>query len=129
MLAVLLVVQMPHGIRAHWARPIEWGEASAMVRAEGVNGLAKVVVWDGHVRSEWQEQQRVLRQIEEVDAVCRESGIDAATAREALPWLKVPGGSGPVNGWDYLRGSPAPRTTDAKEVRELLRRFRDAVPE
>jgi hypothetical protein len=66
------------------------------------------------------EQQAALRQVEEVDARCREHRIDAATAGEALPRLEVPLAGEGFNGWDLLRGSLDPRPTSAGEARALL---------
>jgi hypothetical protein len=70
-------------------------------------------------------QRQVLRQIDAVDAVCREHRIGAATARAALEWLPLPGSGGSpenrVNGWDLLWGSsdPDPAITE-QEARRLL---------
>jgi hypothetical protein len=59
-------------------------------------------------RSEQRAQQESLRRIDEADALCRRYHIGAATAREALGYLDVPGCANRENGWDFLRGSPEP---------------------
>ncbi len=93
-----------------------------------VAGLAVIqfprVVW-----TEWGdesgEQRQVLRQIDEVDALCRAHRIGRATARQALDWLDVPGGGrqpeNRVNAWEFLRGSPDPDPAiTPEEARQLL---------
>jgi hypothetical protein len=66
------------------------------------------------------KQLAVLRQIEEMDARCREHHIAADAARAVLPRLDVPMCYDRVNGWDFLRGSPDPRPLEEAEVRRLL---------
>lgn len=66
------------------------------------------------------EQQRVLRQIDAMDARCRQLHIDRDTAREALPPLEVPESWGRENGWLLLRGSADPRPVGVEEARRLL---------
>jgi hypothetical protein len=66
------------------------------------------------------EQQRVLRQIDAMDARCREFHIDAATARQVLGILPVPYCGDDSNGWKLLRGSAEPRTLTLEEARRLL---------
>jgi hypothetical protein len=73
-------------------------------------------------------QQAALGQVERVDARCQEHGISATTANRVLPWLAIPGAAAPgepqeFNGWNLLRGSPAPRepeTRSDEEIRRLL---------
>jgi hypothetical protein len=66
------------------------------------------------------EQQAALRLIEETDARCQAHGIDVATAREALGWWTLPHSSSKENGWEFLRGSAAPRPMTVEEARRLL---------
>jgi hypothetical protein len=58
-----------------------------------------------------EQQQRVLRLIDETDARCREHRIGRATARQALAArgeLDIPGCEQREDGWEFLRGSPDP---------------------
>ena len=87
---VLFLIQLPRGLLQH------------PDRAEGML-----------------EQQEFLREIESMDARCRQHGIDAATARAALPRLKI-WGNDKENGWDFLRGSDQPRAVTVEEARQLL---------
>jgi hypothetical protein len=66
-------------------------------------------------------QHAALREVEEVDARCREHHLDADTAREALPPLEIPAAYTPINGYDFLWGSPDPRPCTVEEARRLLR--------
>jgi hypothetical protein len=66
------------------------------------------------------EQLAVLRQIDEMDARCREHHLAADAARAVLPPLDVPMCFERVNGWDFLRGSPEPQPLGEAEVRRLL---------
>jgi hypothetical protein len=63
-------------------------------------------------------QAEGIRALEAVDARCREHHIDAATARAALPPIRVPGCS--WDGREFLRGSDDPRPVDVEEARRLL---------
>jgi hypothetical protein len=67
-------------------------------------------------------QQRVLREIDAMDARCRRLHVGRDTALEALPFLEVPGSGEPPreNGWLLLRGSSDPRPLTAEEARRLL---------
>jgi hypothetical protein len=65
-------------------------------------------------------QKALLRRVEEVDARCREHGVSAEAAREALPKLDLGKWASDVNGWEFLRGSPHPRERSAAEVRRVL---------
>jgi hypothetical protein len=91
---LLLAAQLPQTIRGHLANDLDPAEQAAC-----------------------------LRRIEEVDERCREQHIDAATARAALPGpLVIPRSESnpPVDGWEYLRGSPELREVTVQEARRLL---------
>ncbi|MBY0525148.1 MAG: hypothetical protein K2R98_17210 [Gemmataceae bacterium] len=71
------------------------------------------------------EQMADLQRIEAVDALCRQHGIDAATAQKALRPHKeydfiVQHSSDKIQGWDFLRGSAAPKAMSPEEARQLL---------
>jgi hypothetical protein len=72
------------------------------------------------------QQSADLHRVENVDALCREFGIDAVTARKALPPFEVTGMEGReidgrgLSGWDLLRGSTDPRPMTVAEARQLL---------
>jgi hypothetical protein len=75
----------------------------------------------------YDKQQAVdLDRVEKVDALCRRHGIDAVTAREALPPFEISGMEGreidgrPLSGWDLLRGSRDPHPMTVSEARRLL---------
>jgi hypothetical protein len=77
-------------------------------------------------RSHWSHfyvpsQIAVLQRVERVDAGCRRTGIDAATARAALGFLQFPLGYERDNAWDFLRGSPTPVSMTVDDARALLR--------
>jgi hypothetical protein len=61
-----------------------------------------------------------LRQIDALDARCREHHISAATAREALGTREVSGWLFDANGSDFLRGSDDPHEMTVEEARRLL---------
>lgn len=67
-----------------------------------------------------EEQQAVLRRIEEMDRRCRKHGIDARTARAVLGSLVVPNCQEGDNGWDWLRGAAKPRPLTLDEARYLM---------
>jgi hypothetical protein len=67
------------------------------------------------------KQGQDLARIEAIDARCRALGIDAATARQALPPLVLPYSDGYLtNGWRLLRGSADPRPFSVEQARRLL---------
>jgi hypothetical protein len=66
------------------------------------------------------QQVSQLRQIDAVDARCREHHISAATAREALGTCEVVGWAFDANGYDFLRGSDDPHELTVEEARRLL---------
>jgi hypothetical protein len=77
-------------------------------------------------------QMAVLRKIDAVDAACREHHVGREAAIEALTYpeglgegkpatpLEIPLNATPVNGWEFLRGSPDPRPVLPEEIRRLL---------
>jgi hypothetical protein len=75
-----------------------------------------------------EQQLADFRRIADVDARCRRYHIDAETARKALPEDFVINGCGPgqkvhgrtINGWDFLRGSAAPRPVSVEKARRRL---------
>jgi hypothetical protein len=70
--------------------------------------------------SEAAEQREVLRQIDAMDARCRQLHVGRDTAVAALPRREVPSSWGRVNGWQLLRGSADPRPMSVEEARRLL---------
>src|SRR5262249_40360452 len=67
------------------------------------------------------KQGQDLARIEATDARCRALGIDAATARQALPPLILPYSGGYLtNGGHLLRGSPDRRPVSVEQARRLL---------
>lgn len=66
------------------------------------------------------QQQAVLQRVERMDARCQAHGISAATAREALGFLKMPMCYEKENAWEFLHGSPTPRNLSVEEARRLL---------
>lgn len=69
-----------------------------------------------------------LARIRAVDARCVEHGISAAAVKDALPPLRVQGSGDRDNGWDFLRGSPAPQPLPRWEVRRILNDLAGAEP-
>jgi hypothetical protein len=65
-------------------------------------------------------QGDTLRSIDVTDTLCREHGVSAALARQALKPLAIPECPPWVNGWEFLRGSDRPRPLSVAEARELL---------
>jgi hypothetical protein len=65
-------------------------------------------------------QLAVLRQIDDVDAVCREHGVPAELAGQVLPPLHVPLAPSFINGWQLLRGSARPSVFSAEEARRVV---------
>jgi hypothetical protein len=71
------------------------------------------------------QQHSDLAYIEQVDAVCREHGIRADTARAALKNLgmasfQIAGSGESDNGWNLLRGSADPRPLSVEEATHFL---------
>src|SRR5206468_3349 len=96
---ILLLIHLPHGIIG--SIPYDEGEKRIITPVE---------------------QKAVLRRIEMVDARCRKNGIPANVARRVLPRLALPGDPGKnVNGWEFLRGSDAPRDPETRSDDELRR--------
>jgi hypothetical protein len=93
LIAVLFVAQFPQGVAGH-------------------------LKLDRDPLVQWQ----VLQRIEEVDACCREHGISAETARQALEPLDVPYSGEPprINGWEWLRGSARAQPMSIAEAKRLL---------
>jgi hypothetical protein len=77
-------------------------------------------------RSHWSrfkvppEQSAILQRVARVDARCRQAGIDAATARQALGFLQLPLGFDGDNAWELLRCSPSPVPMPVDKVRAYL---------
>ena len=66
------------------------------------------------------EQMEVLREVEAMDARCRELHIDAEAARQVFGVLFVPYCGEDSNGWKFLRGSADPWPYSKEEVKALL---------
>src|SRR5439155_3286805 len=86
LLALLLVTQLPRSVVTHW-----------------------------YDHTTVAEQRPVLQQIDATDALCREYGIDAGSARRVLGFLAIPPLC-PENGWDFLRGSATPQQHSDDDV-------------
>jgi hypothetical protein len=71
------------------------------------------------------QQQRELQRIAAVDARCRELGISAETARQALPPFKLWSCDEEISPWEFLHGSPDPRPISVEQARQLLTDFAD----
>jgi hypothetical protein len=68
-------------------------------------------------------QWAALKRIEIIDEQCRAHGIAATTARQVLSPLIIPHSGDPeprINGWAFLRGSPAPQSLSTDDARRLL---------
>jgi hypothetical protein len=65
-------------------------------------------------------QIELFRRIAEMDALCRNHHISAATARRALNKLPVAQWDTNANGWIFLRGSNSPREMNLQEARAFL---------
>lgn len=74
------------------------------------------------------DQAAVLRQIEEMDAHCREYQISADAARSVLPPLEIPLCPASENGWNFLRGSDTPRIHTARAIEQALLPRRGEAP-
>ncbi len=97
LVAVLFVMQLPRALLTNWTD------------------------CDAGDDQSWQAQQTVLRRIDAVDALCRAHRIGAATAREALGKLDVPGCLDREDGWEMLWGSSDPDSSlSVAEARRLL---------
>ena len=71
-------------------------------------------------RATHEAQRATLQQIAAMEDRCRAHGIDADSARAALPRLLMPGWFSPdANGWELLRGD-GPCSLSPEEVRSLL---------
>lgn len=68
------------------------------------------------------KQAARLRQIEDMDARCREHHIAAEDARRTLPRQEMKESASRVNCWELLWGSAEPRPRPPEEVRRLLGR-------
>jgi hypothetical protein len=88
----------------------------------GLMALSLAAHWKRSQQSHFYipEQIALLQRVERVDAQCRASGIDAATAREALGFIPLPLGYAQDNIWDFLRGSATPRPMSVDEARAIL---------
>jgi hypothetical protein len=114
------------GLRAAW--PVD-SQSPPIRRQLRVLGTALVVLLlfqaPRAIAQQWNResaaQEATLRRIEVTDALCRQHAIDAATAKEALGRLEIPGSwSAKENGWDFLRGSDRPRPMTVEEARRVL---------
>ena len=70
------------------------------------------------------EQIQMLRRVERVDAACRNAGISAETARQALGMLQFPLSYDGDNAWEFLRGSRTPVDMSVDEARARLQAIR-----
>jgi hypothetical protein len=116
LIATLFLLQLPRGLLGYWSSAAGPNPSYSLDNPAG---------WPASLRAHWHnplfdEQQRVLKRIEAVDARCREYQIDAAAARAVLPWLEIPGCDRRTNGWNFLRGSDNPWPRSPEEVRRLL---------
>jgi hypothetical protein len=116
LIGLLFVVQLPRGFMGYWCFES---------RPNSTYSWDNPLGWLASFRAHWHnrifdDQQRVLKRIEAVDARCREYGIDANAARAVLPWLGIPGCLRRNNGWTFLRGSADPRPWSPEEIRHLL---------
>jgi hypothetical protein len=70
-------------------------------------------------------QMECLQRVANVDERCRQSGISAEIAREALGQLEIPYSGDPhprINGWELLRGSSKPSAWTVSEAKNHLSR-------
>jgi hypothetical protein len=72
------------------------------------------------------EIETMMQRVEEVDELCRQHQIRAATARQVLGKYPVPEAYDWNDGWLLLRGSPTPRDVSVEEARRLLGAFIDS---
>jgi hypothetical protein len=124
-LAMLVTATLPL-LKDHWFSLDAGGSISGrQARAlAGIIGILFLIQLPrGILAHRWYDpapQQKVLRQIEDVDVRCRKHHISADAARAALGWLEIPFCGNRKNGWDLLRGSATPQPFTPEQIRRLL---------
>lgn len=105
------LVQLPRSIAGQWQLSLQdtTGNLLDDLRARWADRRDSV-----------EEQQAVLRQIEEMDVRCRQHRIQRETAQAALPWLEIPHCYQRENGWEFLWGSPEPLALSVEEAGRIL---------
>jgi hypothetical protein len=76
--------------------------------------------WNAVVESR-EDQQRLLRELERIDDLCRQHRISAAQAVEALPSFAIDPSGPHINGLKFLRGCNDCEPHTLEEIRRLLR--------
>jgi len=124
-LAMLVTAGLPR-LKDRWFS-LDVGGRISLLQAWALAGTIGVLFFiqlpRGMLAHRWYDpepQQKVLRQIEEVDLRCREHHISADAARSALGWLEIPFCGNRKNGWDLLRGSDTPQPLTQAPIRRLV---------
>jgi hypothetical protein len=86
--------------------------------------------FDDYYRNLAPPQLADLQLVEQIDDFCREQGISADVARQALPPFRIAGASDNArDAWLFLHGSAEPRPLTVTEAEQLLQPFVERLPQ